>query len=207
MKKRKNYHHGDLKAQLAEAALAFLAHSGPETLSLRDLCRVVGVSTMAPYRHFEDKAALLIFLAEAGCRELLRLMSDAEREEKQPLRRLERCAEIYASFAQNNSSQFRLIFGPEMNRHGERAQPVIQVAGECIAILIRAIAEAQRQGGIRCDVGAPQIADIIWIAIHGFADLRLSGHQESSPDALALLVQTILRGISPSPPKRRGKAS
>ncbi len=198
MKKRKAYHHGDLKAHLAEAALAALAKGGPEALSLRDLCRVVGVSTMAPYRHFEDKAALLIYLAETGCRELLEMMTEVERNETDPLRCMARCAEVYTSFARTKPSQFRLIFGVEMVHLGERALPVIQVAGECIAILVRAITRAQASGKVRRDVPAQKIADVIWMAVHGYADLQLAGHQETSRDALSLLVETTLRGIAPT---------
>lgn len=201
--KRKSYHHGDLKAQLAEAALAFLAKNGPEALSLRDLCRAIGVSPMAPYRHFQDKAALLVYLAEAGCRDLLERMTEIEKGEADPMRCLQRCAEAYVSFAREESSQFRLIFGAEMLRQAERAQAVLDMAEACIEILVRAIARAQKTGQVRGDHSARKLADIAWIAVHGHADLMLSGHQEPSPQALRLLVETLVRGIAPPVAKKR----
>lgn len=196
MKKRKTYHHGDLKAQIAEAALGMLTEGGPETLSIRDISRILGVSPMAPYRHFADKSALLIYLAELGCQELLDRMREVEQKQPDPLRCLEGCARAYVTFANKNRAQFRLIFGPEMIQNEERAQSVLIIAGECIAILVRTIGQAQQIGQIRKDKEAARLADVIWMAIHGYADLLLSGHRESSPEALTLLVDTVLRGIA-----------
>lgn len=193
--KRKSYHHGDLKAQLTDAALVFLESHEPDALSLRDLSRSLGVSPMAPYRHFEDKAALLLHLAEAGCRLLLESMRIVERAERDPLGRLSRSAEVYVEFALSHPSQFRLIFGPELQRNIERGSTVIQLAGECIGILVQAITEAQSVGSIRADQSPVALANVIWMAVHGYADLKLSGHQETGPDEFHLLIETILRGI------------
>ncbi|HBY59117.1 MAG TPA: hypothetical protein DEH78_04805 [Solibacterales bacterium] len=196
MRPRKTYHHGDLKAHLADAALAFLEHHHPEALSIRDLCRELGVSPMAPYRHFEDKAALLIHLAKSGCGELLRQLKAAEENEADPRRLLANCAEVYARFAREKSSQFRLIFGAELSRAGDRAAPVIELAMQCIEVLVRAISAGQRTKSIRDDVPAARIAEVVWMAVHGYAEINLNGHGEATPEALNLLIDTVLRGIS-----------
>ncbi|WP_423787484.1 TetR/AcrR family transcriptional regulator, partial [Klebsiella pneumoniae] len=47
---------GGLRATLVEAALDLLEH-GVGDVSLRAVARAAGVSAMAPYRHFPDKAA------------------------------------------------------------------------------------------------------------------------------------------------------
>lgn len=51
---RERYHHGDLRRALIDAALTLTIKQGPGTYTLADLCRVVGVSPAAPYRHFES---------------------------------------------------------------------------------------------------------------------------------------------------------
>lgn len=56
---------GGLRATLVEAALDLLEH-GVGDVSLRAVARAAGVSAMAPYRHFPDKAALLGAVAERG---------------------------------------------------------------------------------------------------------------------------------------------
>ena len=60
------YHHGDLRQALVAAALHALTHQGPADLSLRAIGRALGVSPRAPYRHFENKEALLVAVALEG---------------------------------------------------------------------------------------------------------------------------------------------
>ena len=55
------------------AALEVLEKDGLDNLSLRALAQTLGVSKTAPYRHFEDKQALLIALSAEG----FRLFADA----------------------------------------------------------------------------------------------------------------------------------
>ena len=57
------YHHGDLRNALIAAALAAVEQDGPDAVSLRDLAQNLGVSRAAPYRHFEDRDALLAAVA------------------------------------------------------------------------------------------------------------------------------------------------
>jgi hypothetical protein len=57
--KQDRYHHGDLRRAVIEAALQLIAKKGIESLTLREIAQQVGVSRMAPYRHFESKAVLL----------------------------------------------------------------------------------------------------------------------------------------------------
>ncbi len=68
--KRDAYHHGDLRGALIALALETLEEDGPEGLTLRGLAERAGVSGMAPYRHFADKAALLEAVARRGFAEL-----------------------------------------------------------------------------------------------------------------------------------------
>ncbi len=56
-------------------------------------------------------------------------------------------------------------------------------AGQCLAVLGRPITGAQASGLIRTDVAPKKLADVLWIAVRGFADLSLTGHPESGPDA------------------------
>ncbi|MFT4776272.1 MAG: AcrR family transcriptional regulator [Oleispira sp.] len=62
----KQYHHGDLKVSLIEAANTILLRDGADALSLRAIAAEVGVSHMAPYAHFKNKKELIKSIAEAG---------------------------------------------------------------------------------------------------------------------------------------------
>ena len=67
----KTYHHGNLRAELLNTAIAQLRAGDADDLSLRALARAVGVSQTAPYRHFADKGELLAAMATRGYRDLL----------------------------------------------------------------------------------------------------------------------------------------
>ena len=56
---RKNYHHGDLRAQILLKSAEIIATEGIEALSIRQVAKSLGVSHNAPSRHFDSRAALI----------------------------------------------------------------------------------------------------------------------------------------------------
>ena len=60
----KSYHHGNLKNELIEKGLEYIDRYGVESLSMRKLAKAVGVSSAAPYAHFQNKEAFLIAVWE-----------------------------------------------------------------------------------------------------------------------------------------------
>ena len=71
------YHHGDLRRALLDAAMALIEENGgPHGWSLREAARRAGVSPGAPYRHFEDKQALLVALGVEGLERLNALCAE-----------------------------------------------------------------------------------------------------------------------------------
>ena len=73
-RRRKTYHHGNLRRALLDGALRLVEDQGAEALTLRAAARRAGVSQAAPYRHFADKQALLAAVAEEGFRALTEAM-------------------------------------------------------------------------------------------------------------------------------------
>src|SRR5205085_7573915 len=67
-KRRKPYHHGDLRRALVEQALRTIQARGVDALTLRAAGQSLGVSRTALYRHFTDKSALLSAVATEGFR-------------------------------------------------------------------------------------------------------------------------------------------
>src|ERR1700676_4509372 len=60
------YHHGNLREALIEAGLKLIEEKGVRALTLREIGAQGGVSRMAAYRHFADKAGLLEAISEGG---------------------------------------------------------------------------------------------------------------------------------------------
>jgi AcrR family transcriptional regulator len=149
----RSYHHGDLRAALLDAALGLLDDG--EAFSLRAVARRAGVSPNAPYRHYQDKDALLSALAGCGFDRL------ADRLEAAP--DLVAMAQVYVAFALRHPGLFRLMYGrPTANAAWGRTAEIL----------------ASRLGTPALQVGA-------WALVHGLAVLLLDGKLAcTDPDAL-----------------------
>ena len=66
----KNYHHGNLKKELIEAACFLCERDGYTKLSIRSLAKESNVSQTAPYRHFKTKECVYAAVAEEGFKKL-----------------------------------------------------------------------------------------------------------------------------------------
>lgn len=165
-----NYHHGDLRRALLDAALQRLAEAGAAALSLRGLARDVGVSATAVYRHFANKEALLAGIATEG---FLGLKEETElggREAgEDPLARLAGIGRGYVRFARRHPAHYRLMFGPRML---DRAQypELEQAARASYAVLENAVADGVRAGAL-----APEdvalLSTAAWSLVHGLSSL------------------------------------
>jgi len=165
--KKAQYHHGDLRQSLLEVALELIAEHGPDAFTLREAARQIGVSHSAPYRHFADKDALLIAIAEAGFTELYRLGREAaDAAADQPRARLRAFGEAYLRFAIEHPSQYRVMFG----RAIRKPTPALREAGDLAFGLLEAqVAEVVGR------VDVHDLAMAIMAGVHGLAMLALDG--------------------------------
>ena len=167
------YHHGNLRAELLEAALKRLAAQTVETLSLRELAQVVGVSIAAVYRHFPNKETLLAEVAADGFDRMV-----AQWDERLPeLRdvgaeaRFRRLGALYIEFALEAPALYRLMFV-----HGDlRRFPSLQAAAQrCFSYVLGAAADTVREAGADAKWALPT-ANTAWSLVHGYVMLSLGG--------------------------------
>jgi len=171
MKRRKPYHHGDLRAALVDAALALVADEGLAALTVRQVARAAGVSHTAAFYHFETRDDLLAAMAERGFVDMAEALARAARKEDEPLAQFERIGEAYVKFALAHAHLYRLMFGreaPERARH-----PALQAASQALfAILVESIEACQKARLVRKD-DAGELALAAWSTAHGIASLLL----------------------------------
>ncbi|WP_194899692.1 TetR/AcrR family transcriptional regulator [Catenulispora pinisilvae] len=131
-----------LRDQLVEATARLLASlDRPETLTLRQVAREVGVAPASIYSHFPDLTALIEHVLKLRYDELGRLMNDAAAAAATPLAELvARCAS-YVHWGVGHPGEYRTIVGggmPEqlvpLNAHG--------AGEELLNALVRALAAA-----------------------------------------------------------------
>jgi len=110
--RREGYHHGDLRAHLVEAARQLVEAKGPDRFSVSEACRVAGVSTAAPYRHFKDKDEMLVAVAAGGMhRQLENMLAAAGNHAMGTAARINGLGRGYVDFARREPGVFCLIFG------------------------------------------------------------------------------------------------
>ena len=187
--KQSRYHHGDLRGALIALALETIERSGGEELTLRGLAQRAGVSGMAPYRHFADKASLLEAVARHGFAELrdqLRAVDD----EEDPTRALIAFGVVYVGFACARPGLFRLMYG------GTPPTPTDQVVENpetVFDLLTRRIAQLVPPHRRQMTLLA------CWSIVHGLATLLVSGRirQPTLPPAelAERLAKMLIEGI------------
>jgi AcrR family transcriptional regulator len=180
MRKRKQYHHGNLREALLQAAIQLIAEIGPGGFTLREVARRAGVSHNAPYRHFQDKEELLAAVATAGFRGLTAAMLDAVKGESDPIDRLKRAGLGYVEFALRQPEHFTVMFDAPISQSKD---PTFAQAGqEAFATLVNFVTACQQQG--RLPSGDPlQFAMLAWSMVHGVAKLATAGRLPSSSKA------------------------
>jgi AcrR family transcriptional regulator len=173
------YHHGDLRQALIDAALEILSTGGEEPLTLREIARRAGVTHAAPYRHFADKQALLAAVAEDGFRGMhARMVEHMAPHPRGSLARLGACGVGYVTYAVDNPTHFRVMFGPGLlsaRTSGSADYPgLAEAGGATFEALMTSVVEGQERGTIR--PGDPQeIALASWSLVHGLAMLLVDG--------------------------------
>ena len=78
---KRSYHHGELRQALIDAARQLISERNGNDFSLSDACRLAGVSTAAPYRHFADKNEIV---TEVVAAQTFYVAEDYHRSESRP---------------------------------------------------------------------------------------------------------------------------
>lgn len=206
-RKRANaYQHGNLREALVQAGLKLLSEGGVEGLSLRAAAQLAGVSHAAPYRHFQDKDALVAAIAEQG----FRLLSASMRTELATLTpaaatdvhaRLLALGRGYVRFALAHPAYLQVIFGGVL-----KGTPTAELRGageEAYSLLRDTVADGVARGEMKGgDVDTLTLA--CWSMVHGLSHLLISRAVSPPPGITAealteALLAVLHTGVRPLP--------
>lgn len=195
------YHHGDLRRELVLQAVALAREKGETGVVVREAARNAGVSHNAAYRHFKDRDALIVAVAQVGMEELaVRMRSAAARVRGEPrskaIRRLRAIGRTYVEFAWWEPGLFEVAFAAAAAGQPEQVDGIAgpyQLLGEALDALVEtgaSTAKRRTNAEILC-----------WSAVHGFAVLCLEGPLATSTgaerdDALDDLLDQIERSLT-----------
>jgi len=133
---RRDYHHGNLKNVLIDAAISQIATHGARALSLRELARSIGVSHASTYRHFPNKESVLATIAEQGFEELTRAMEAAARPHAgDPLEMLQATGVAYVDFGVSYPHHLQIMFGDAITCH-EDYPTLVEASKKAYEVLV-----------------------------------------------------------------------
>jgi AcrR family transcriptional regulator len=189
------YHHGHLREALIDGACQQIEQEGAIALNLSKLAQKIGVSQPAVYRHFPNKQAIAISVAQRGFEQLAAaLQKSTQKVESDAFESIRAIAQAYVEFALNHPEIARLMFSMK-----ERVtEPVLQNASKAAAVPLFRLVETAKQGDRLRNHDIEQAVRIMWAAIHGLAMLLMDEQIPSvtqSPDALSEHIEATARAL------------
>jgi AcrR family transcriptional regulator len=191
-KAKAKYHHGGLREALIEASYELVAKQGAENFLLAEACRLAGVSTAAPYKHFRDRDEILEIVVARAFDELAdRSMAAVEAEGVGTLEGIMAMGEAYVQFAIDEQRLFRLMFGQHpIIKHAEQ---VMDDGRRCFIGVIEQVARYCEANDVPGDPRA--IAIRLWTFVHGASSLLIDeDYSKVAPD---LDVMAMVRETTP----------
>lgn len=183
----RSYHHGNLRESLILKGLELLESSQDADISLRELAREVGVSANAAYRHFANKDALLLAMAEEGFTRFSQGQMNAMQTGESPMQRFMLAGHAYIDFACKNPALYRLMFGRFSASH--RSDDVTNPGNLAFQGLINMISTI-----LQLDPESPQVnsaAIHAWSVVHGLSTLILDGHFDRHADHIDAFIDDV----------------
>jgi AcrR family transcriptional regulator len=177
--------------KIAAAARRLLDEEGAEAVTMRRVADAVGITAMAIYRHFSDRAGLLNAVADQGFEELaarLTQMRFAGGIEQ----RLTQMGETYLDHALKNPRLFELMF---LNpREGARRYPRDFKAGRSPTanLMVNVLKEGMESGFFRKD-DPWEIVFEMGALSHGLIMLYLGGRMNMTAARFRALYQRSFR--------------
>ncbi|MGI9385683.1 MAG: TetR/AcrR family transcriptional regulator [Methyloligellaceae bacterium] len=167
---KSGYHHGDLREALISAAQQLVEEGGADKFSLADACRLAGVSTAAPYRHFRNREEILAEVTARGFDALHERSAKAvEAEGEGTTEAIVAMGRAYVTFAVEQQALFRLMFGQDPAV--KEAEQVLGTGRCCFEWVIQQVAIYCEKNGVEGD--AVEIAVRLWTFVHGASSLLI----------------------------------
>lgn len=169
-RKRRGYHHGNLREALIEAALELIAAKGAAGFTFAEAARSAGVSPGAPYRHFRDRDALIADVARRGFQQFAEDLAHAWKNGvPDPHTALQNLGRAYLAFARDEPAYYAAMFEaqvpPDMDRE------LAQASDKAFAVLRQAAEALIANLPARQRPPAMMVSLHIWSLAHGIASL------------------------------------
>lgn len=163
-----------LRDRVIKAAVKYIADSGPDGLSFRQIAADAGVSHQAPYHHFGDRSAIFTEIAREGFQKFTEVMSSPARKDEDTDLAVRMC-ERYVDFALTNKGYFRVMFRSDLCQMDESPETQ-RAADDAFDTLLFAVGEILGPAASIDEIRVQATA--MWSVAHGLATLLIDGPLE-----------------------------
>ncbi len=177
------------KDRILASAMRLLDGGGPGAVTLRAVGDATGVSAAAPYRHYQDKRALIEAMVRANLTYFNSALERATRDATSPFAALDRLVRDYFEFARRFPVRYRFL----LESSHENSQIGVE-ARETFGAVTRLVREAQEKGELKGG-DSEQVSALIFGAAYGMADM--SQHGGIGSDALEAVVPNAAPDLAP----------
>jgi AcrR family transcriptional regulator len=184
------------KARILEAARDLFVEHGEAAVTMRAVATAAGVSTMAAYRHFPNKEALLVAVMEHGHDKFLACMSRAL-SAPSPLDRLVASGQAFLDFALSHPRDYHLMF-LRTAQVDLTCAPLAWRDAATFRFLVDRVAECMNAGDLQGE-DAEMLAFSIWALVHGMVSLYLAAKLATDEETFrALYVRALTAALARS---------
>lgn len=170
-----NYHHGNVKEALLNAAQSHIENNEGEMISLRALSKVVGVTPSAVYNHFVDKNALILAIKVRIYQDFNIFFAENCTETENPDKALLEMCLAYFHFSRQFPSQFRFIFSSSIPMEWSTDE-MVDVSSRCLVKARSLVFAIHKEYQLQCtEEEVVNSTLLIWSQLHGIVTLRNSG--------------------------------
>jgi len=174
----------EFRTLILDAAWTMVRQEGWTSLSLRKISEAIDYSVPVIYDHFENKEAILREFSVQGFSLLLKKLSAASKNHRDPGKQLLAIAEAYWDFAFSNTAYYQLMFGLGMPS-GDTEKPIGErnAFRELVIDPVTRIIEKHGKSKINTYVKY----HTYWSVLHGLVSMKMLGIAEA-PETLNKLV-------------------
>jgi len=187
------------RQRILDAALKIITKEGFAALSMRKLAESIEYSAASIYLYFENREQLAQELSEQGFGELLLLLSAAAAKQK-AVEALHAVGAAYVAYGEKNPEMYRLIFmGDSEYMTAAFGKQKEDSAGTKAYQALLDLAIRLQSEGFGKEAPTVEIAELIWMTLHGIVSLHLTcvGLQLTSPKKLVRrATETLALGLT-----------
>jgi AcrR family transcriptional regulator len=131
-------HRIERRKEFVEAALRVIDKQGPD-FGMEDVAAEAGVTKPVLYRHFTDKADLLVALGQRGTEILFNRLMPALNQELAPVPRIRRAIDAFFSTVEEYPNLYRLLVHPPPHAADSPSTAIAQEDKRLIATAVTAV--------------------------------------------------------------------